>query len=82
VTGTPDEKRPNNGDNLRYRVSYALDGNGTPERTLDLWLSEIGLRGDTDGSYKREVVSSIGYWLDRDELSGSIRYIGLTRRAA
>jgi hypothetical protein len=80
VTGTPDEKKQNDGDNLRYQVSFTPESESAPERSLDLWLSEIGLRHQ-DGRYQREVLSLIEYWLDDAESSGEIRYLGLARRA-
>jgi hypothetical protein len=73
---TPIEGKPNDGDALRFKVSFTPNGNIRAKRSLTLWLSEIGLRSDQDGSYKRNVLSSIRYWLDGDELDGEIRNFG------
>lgn len=76
MTRTPFDGRPGDGDALRFKISFTPNGNIGAERSLTLWLSEIGLRSDQDGGYKRDALSLIGYWLDGDELDGEIRCFG------
>ena len=73
IVGTPRGKTNPEGDALLYKLAFISDEDGASGRTLRLWLSECGLRSDTNGSYKRRAVSVVGYWLQGEETNGELR---------
>ena len=61
-------------DRLTFRLRFQHEDRSRETRRLNLWVSNLGLRNDSDWKYKNAIARVIVEWLDGGNISGEIKY--------